>query len=221
MHHNTLGRTGLDVTRLGYGSMGLRGPRTWGVRVVSDADADAFLNAVLDAGINFIDTAPDYGLAEERIGRAIGHRRDEFFLATKCGCAPVQHDDHLEIRHVWNRETIERNIADSLALDVPTSSRITAGERAGLPGARANIMFMERHSSKRRHAAVRPLRLPRSKRGNQNWSTDFSNAHPRLPTQGNSQCRIRRAPGLSAVTTIYAWNSTTFLRHDGVLRWLD
>jgi aryl-alcohol dehydrogenase-like predicted oxidoreductase len=115
MHHNTLGRTGLDVTRLGYGSMGLRGPRTWGVRVVSDADADAFLNAVLDAGINFIDTAPDYGLAEERIGRAIGSRRDEFFLATKCGCAPVQHEDHLEIRHVWSRETIERNIADSLA----------------------------------------------------------------------------------------------------------
>jgi aryl-alcohol dehydrogenase-like predicted oxidoreductase len=115
MHHNTLGRTGLDVTRLGYGSMGLRGPRTWGVRVVSDADADAFLNAVLDAGINFIDTAPDYGLAEERIGRAIGHRRDEFFLATKCGCAPVQHDDHLEIRHIFSRETIERNIADSLA----------------------------------------------------------------------------------------------------------
>jgi aryl-alcohol dehydrogenase-like predicted oxidoreductase len=115
MHHNTLGRTGLEVTRLGYGSMGLRGPRTWGVRVVSDADADAFLNAVLNAGINFIDTAPDYGLAEERIGRAIGARRDEFFLATKCGCAPVQHEDHLEIRHVWTRETIERNITDSLA----------------------------------------------------------------------------------------------------------
>src|SRR5690606_38482309 len=114
MHHNTLGRTGLEDTRLGYGSMGLRGPRTWGVRVVSDDEADAFLNAVLDAGINFIDTAPDYGLAEERIGRAIGHRRDEFFLATKCGCAPIQHEDHLEIRHVWSRETIERNIAESL-----------------------------------------------------------------------------------------------------------
>ncbi|MHB8897435.1 MAG: aldo/keto reductase [Thermoguttaceae bacterium] len=109
-----LGRTGLEVTQLGYGSMGLRGPRTWGVRVVSDEDADEFLNAVLDRGINFIDTAPDYGVSEERIGRYIASRRSEFYLATKCGCDPVQHDDHLEIRHVWKREVIERNLQTSL-----------------------------------------------------------------------------------------------------------
>ena len=69
MKKKELGRTGLQVTQLGYGSMGLRGPRTWGVRVVSDSEADVFLNAVLDAGINFIDTAPDYGVSEERIGQ--------------------------------------------------------------------------------------------------------------------------------------------------------
>ena len=56
MIRQSLGRTGLDVTRLGYGSMGLRGPRTWGVRVVDDERAEWCLNAVLDAGINFIDT---------------------------------------------------------------------------------------------------------------------------------------------------------------------
>lgn len=110
----TLGRTGLEVTQLGYGSMGLRGPRTWGVRVVSDADADRFLNSVLDAGINFIDTSPDYGISEERIGRSIGSRRSEFYLATKCGCVYTQHDDHLEIDHVWTREVIQRNIETSL-----------------------------------------------------------------------------------------------------------
>ena len=43
-------------------------------------------NAVLDAGINFIDTAPDNGEAEERLGRHISQRRSEYFLATKCGC---------------------------------------------------------------------------------------------------------------------------------------
>jgi len=94
--------------------MGLRGPRTWGVRVVSDADAETFLNVVLDAGINFIDTAPDYGASEERIGRFIGARRSEFMLATKCGCAPVQHHDHLEIDHVWNKDVIRRNLETSL-----------------------------------------------------------------------------------------------------------
>ena len=110
----TLGRTGLEVTQLGYGSMGLRGPRTWGVRVVSDEDADRFLNAVLDAGINFIDTAPDYGVSEERIGRYLSSRRAEFYLATKCGCAPIQHEDRLEVRHVWTRDVIQRNIETSL-----------------------------------------------------------------------------------------------------------
>lgn len=110
----TLGRTGLEVTQLGYGSMGLRGPRTWGKRVVSEEDADRFLNAVLDAGINFIDTSPDYGIAEERIGRYIASRRNEYYLATKCGCCPVQHEDHLEILHEWKRDVLVRNIETSL-----------------------------------------------------------------------------------------------------------
>jgi aryl-alcohol dehydrogenase-like predicted oxidoreductase len=114
MIRRTLGRTGLEVTQLGYGSMGLRGPRTWGVRVVGEEDADRFLNAVLDAGINFIDTSPDYGISEERIGRYIGSRRNEFYLATKCGCVYTQHEDHLEINHVWKKEVIRRNIQTSL-----------------------------------------------------------------------------------------------------------
>ncbi len=109
-----LGRTGLEVTQIGYGSMGLRGPRTWGVRVVSEQAADQFLNAVLDAGINFVDTSPDYGISEERIGRYISHRRDEFYLATKCGCVYTQHDDHLEIDHHWDRDVIKRNLETSL-----------------------------------------------------------------------------------------------------------
>jgi aryl-alcohol dehydrogenase-like predicted oxidoreductase len=81
----TLGRTGLEVTALGYGAMELRGePRG---PAVTDEQASAVLNAVLDAGINFIDTSPDYGRSEEHIGRSISHRRSEFFLASKCGCA--------------------------------------------------------------------------------------------------------------------------------------
>jgi len=114
LNKRTLGRTGLEVTQLGYGSMGLRGPRSWGVRVVEDAAADAFLNRVLDAGINFIDTAPDYGVSEERIGRFIGSRRHEFYLATKCGCAYTQHEDHIEIAHEWKPEVVERNLETSL-----------------------------------------------------------------------------------------------------------
>jgi aryl-alcohol dehydrogenase-like predicted oxidoreductase len=114
MINKTLGRTGLEVTQLGYGSMGIRGPRTWGVRVVSEEAADAILNSVLDAGINFIDTAPDYGISEQRIGKYVSSRRNEFYLATKCGCAYTQHEDHLEISHVWKKEVLQRNIETSL-----------------------------------------------------------------------------------------------------------
>ena len=114
MLKNKLGRTGLEVTQLGYGSMGIRGPRTWGVRVVSDEDADTMLNRVLDSGINFIDTAPDYGVSEERIGRFIGSRRSEFYLATKCGCAYTQRENHLEIDHVWKKDVLIRNLETSL-----------------------------------------------------------------------------------------------------------
>lgn len=94
--------------------MGLRGPNTWGVRTVDESRAEQMLNTVLDSGINFIDTSPDYGVCEERIGRYISQRRGEYYLATKCGCAPVQHNDHLEIRHTWTVDTVRRNIETSL-----------------------------------------------------------------------------------------------------------
>jgi len=82
----TLGRTGFEVTTLGFGAMELRGAPSG--PDVSDAAAEQVLNTVLDAGINFIDTSIDYGRSEELIGRFIAHRRAEYFLASKCGCVP-------------------------------------------------------------------------------------------------------------------------------------
>ena len=79
-----LGRTGEDVTILGYGAMELRGgPRG---PAIEDEDAGRVLNAVLDGGVNLIDTAIDYGTSEGLIGRYLAPRRDEYFLASKCGC---------------------------------------------------------------------------------------------------------------------------------------
>ena len=112
----TLGRTGLPVTQLGYGAMEVRGTRIWGGRPVADDEADAILNAVLDAGINFIDTANDYGRSEEYIGRFLSHRRGEFILATKCGCTVVRKDEHTDdTPHVWTRENLFRGLHESLA----------------------------------------------------------------------------------------------------------
>lgn len=108
------GRTGLETTQLGYGAMEVRGNRIWGGRPCSDAEAKTILNAVVDAGINFIDTANDYGLSELYIGRHIADRRADYFLATKCGCHMQFAGDHDETPHIWTRDNILRNIADSL-----------------------------------------------------------------------------------------------------------
>jgi aryl-alcohol dehydrogenase-like predicted oxidoreductase len=79
-----LGQTATNVTVLGYGAMELRGqPRG---PAVDDETAGRLLNAVLDGGINLIDTSIDYGRSEELIGRYLAGRRDEYFLASKCGC---------------------------------------------------------------------------------------------------------------------------------------
>ncbi len=81
-----LGRTGLHVTTLGFGALELRGMVAGVGRPLTPDQPERILNAVLDAGINYIDVAVDYGEAEEHIGRCISSRRQEFFLASKCGC---------------------------------------------------------------------------------------------------------------------------------------
>jgi len=114
MERRTLGRTGYEATILGFGAMEIRGHRIWGGRPVTDAQAERILGAALDAGINLIDTANDYGRSEEYIGRFIAHRRDEYILATKCGCTVVDAGDHDNTPHVWTRDNLLRNIDESL-----------------------------------------------------------------------------------------------------------
>ena len=105
-----LGRTGLLVTELGFGASELRGGKMWGPEI-PDSQAGDVLNAVLDSGINFIDTAPDYGRSEELIGTFINHRRSEYFLASKCGCIPGEMDN---VPHVFNAANVRAGVEHSL-----------------------------------------------------------------------------------------------------------
>ena len=93
-----LGRTGLPVTRLGYGAAHRKS--------MDDGQMKVQLNTILDSGINFIDTADDYGNSEDMIGKYISHRRSEFYLATKCGSS--------ESGHTWTKENVFRNLHESL-----------------------------------------------------------------------------------------------------------
>jgi aryl-alcohol dehydrogenase-like predicted oxidoreductase len=113
---STLGRATLPVTKLGYGAMELRGvdhfPR------LSAKEASTLLNGVLDAGVNYIDTSPDYGYSEQIIGEQLSHRRSEFFLASKCGC-PIEPPDvpHAQRKpHDFSRANVRAGVEQSLRL---------------------------------------------------------------------------------------------------------
>jgi aryl-alcohol dehydrogenase-like predicted oxidoreductase len=105
----TGGRTGFEVTTLGYGAMKLRGAPAG--PEISGLAAEQVLNAVLDAGINFIDTSIDYGRSEELIGRFIPHRRAEYFLASKCGCVPGA---GMGAEHIHTADNIRAGVEQSL-----------------------------------------------------------------------------------------------------------
>jgi aryl-alcohol dehydrogenase-like predicted oxidoreductase len=97
-----LGKTGIEVSVLGFGAMELRG--TPGHPVIPDEQAGQLLTAVLDGGINLIDTSIDYGRSEELIGRYLAGRRDEYFLASKCGCPAPQCWMKLRPRRTLHRQ---------------------------------------------------------------------------------------------------------------------
>ena len=76
MEYRRLGRTGLRVSLT---SLGTGGPSKLGqTKGATPTDARMLLRRALDRGINFIDTAPDYGNSEARIGRYISSRRNEY-----------------------------------------------------------------------------------------------------------------------------------------------
>jgi aryl-alcohol dehydrogenase-like predicted oxidoreductase len=97
-----LGRTGLDVSVLGFGGSEI------GFDRVAAATVRRLLDDALEAGLNVVDTAECYGDSEALIGEAIAGRRLDLLLFTKCG--------HFEGsgRDDWRPASLERSIARSL-----------------------------------------------------------------------------------------------------------
>ncbi len=75
----TLGRTGFEVSTLGFGAAPI------GLLETEQQQIANILNSLLDEGVNLIDTAAAYAGSEEAIGKAVAHRRDEYVLVSKCG----------------------------------------------------------------------------------------------------------------------------------------
>jgi len=105
MEKRKFGKTDMEVSVLGFGGaeIGFNPNQT-------QEDVNRLLNSALDAGLNLIDTAAGYLKSEQMIGEAVGKRRKEFYLITKCGALDGF------TRSDWSKkgilETIETSLRD-------------------------------------------------------------------------------------------------------------
>jgi aryl-alcohol dehydrogenase-like predicted oxidoreductase len=109
-----LGSHGPLVSPLGFGAFKIgRNQKTKysaSYDLPDQPEVTALLNGLLDSGITYFDTAPAYGLSEERIGIALSHRRKEFTLSTKVG----ETFENGESTYDFSRAKIEASVRRSL-----------------------------------------------------------------------------------------------------------
>jgi aryl-alcohol dehydrogenase-like predicted oxidoreductase len=104
MKKRKLGKTDLDVSVLGFGGVEI------GWNNESQATVTSLLNSAIDSGLNLIDTAAAYKTSEALIGNAVGSRRQEIYLLTKCGAiAGFTRED-------WSKKGVLETIENSLRL---------------------------------------------------------------------------------------------------------
>jgi aryl-alcohol dehydrogenase-like predicted oxidoreductase len=77
-----LGKSGLNISELGFGAGGF-----WGMKIFNERVAKDLFDIAIDHGVNFFDTGPNYsgGNAEARLGKLLGSRNTEVYIGTKCG----------------------------------------------------------------------------------------------------------------------------------------
>ncbi|MEZ5344383.1 MAG: aldo/keto reductase [Pyrinomonadaceae bacterium] len=102
MEYRNLGKTELKVSRLGFGGSEI------GQEQTTQETVDTLLNSAIDAGLNLIDTAAAYWKSEEMIGNALGRRRQEIVLISKCG------ETDGFTRSDWSKKGILETIENSL-----------------------------------------------------------------------------------------------------------
>ncbi|CAN5727147.1 hypothetical protein BH10CYA1_BH10CYA1_50280 [soil metagenome] len=102
MEKKPFGKTGMNVAALGFGGGEI------GYENAEYATVKELLAAALDQGLNVIDTAECYVDSEEKIGETVSHRRNDFYLFTKCGHG----DTYAEEK--WSKKDITASIERSL-----------------------------------------------------------------------------------------------------------
>lgn len=103
MERRRLGKTNFEVSPLGFGGAPI------GYLDEDLKSVTHLLNSLLDSGVNLIDTAACYPGSEPLVGRAIGHRRDDYVLVTKCG-----HQVGGTTGHEWSPDLITQTVDRAL-----------------------------------------------------------------------------------------------------------
>jgi aryl-alcohol dehydrogenase-like predicted oxidoreductase len=110
MNKRSLGNTGIKVSEVAFGGVEIGMPYGIGVEsakdMLTETAAIRLLHAAHDAGINFIDTARQYGASENIIGKAFKQKREQVVIATKCR--------HLRHADQSIPENLSQHIHDSL-----------------------------------------------------------------------------------------------------------
>lgn len=102
MEKRKYGNTDMHVSSLGFGAAEI------GFSQAEVSTVEHLLGSALDAGLNIIDTAACYSISEELIGKSVSHRRQDYYLFTKCG-----HASGIDLPD-WDPALIERSIDRSL-----------------------------------------------------------------------------------------------------------
>ena len=113
MRTRKLGQTDLELTVIGLGAWAIGGPWEYGWGPQDDTDSIRTIHKAVDAGINWIDTAPAYGCghSEEMVGRALKEMSQRPLIATKCS---LPWNDKREIFNCLDHDSIIKECEDSL-----------------------------------------------------------------------------------------------------------
>jgi aryl-alcohol dehydrogenase-like predicted oxidoreductase len=123
MNYRNLGKSGLKVSEICFGTMSFTGDKGWShIARVQQQEANRMVDIALDHGINFFDTADIYseGTSEQMLGVALKERRNDVVVATKCGFRSKEgpNGKGLSRRHIMDacHESLKRLKTDYIDL---------------------------------------------------------------------------------------------------------
>ncbi len=114
MQKRQIGTTGIWVSVLGLGTVkfgrnqAVKYPQAF--ELPTDAEVDRLLQLASELGINLLDTAPAYGTSEERLGKALVGKRDQFVLSTKVGEEFVNGESSFDFSRATIIASVERSL---------------------------------------------------------------------------------------------------------------